>query len=132
MGIIKSILSILRFDSFGSDFNLSVGDVWSYETRPEEQSSTLTILKIEELQRVRIVHIRIDGLKMKGPNGLIDSIEHLPFDEAALKKYLHSKVSSSKSLPDFSEGYQQWKDEEGGVFTISVREAVGILEQAFQ
>ena len=111
---------------------LQVGEVWTYKTRPGEESSTVTILKREELAGKPVIHIRVDGLKVKNshaPKGLSDSIPHMPFDEAALTRSLVKKLKSVEKLPDFSEGYAEWKNAKGGVFTIPLKDAVSFIEQ---
>src|SRR6185295_6191348 len=62
-----------------------VGQVWRYDNRPGEDSSTLTILKIEKYEKGdTIIHIRIDGVRIYNPqlpSGYSDFIAHLPYSE---------------------------------------------------
>ena len=64
-----------------------VGQVWKYNNRLGEDSSTLTILKIEKYEKGdTIIHIRVDGVKIYSPQaatGYSDFIGHLPFSEKA-------------------------------------------------
>ena len=90
------------------------GQVWKYNNRPGEDSSTLTILKIEKYEKGdTIIHIRVDGIKLYNPNvesGYSDFIGHLPFSEKTISKSVTKLVGQNTNLPDFSEGYNQWKD----------------------
>jgi hypothetical protein len=134
MKLIGLILGLFGFASAfaSSSLKLEVKDVWSYDTRPGEETSTVTVLKREELQGKSIVHIRIDGLKVKNPrakSGISDSIPHMPLDENALKQSLRKKVKTTEKIPDFAEGYAEWKNAKGGFFTITLKEAVSFVEQ---
>jgi hypothetical protein len=108
------------------------GQIWSYHTRAQDEGSTLTILKLETLDRIagRVVHIRVEGVRLGGDAlepAAPTAIAHLPFEEAALRASVIDLVSFVEVLPDFSEGYAQWQQDEGGVFTVAVREAVGFV-----
>lgn len=129
-------LLLLLAGHANAEVDLQVGQIWSYEARPGEEASTLTILKIESDPVLgRIVHIRLDGLRVKAPaapGGTTDTVMHLPFSESSLRGSLRSPAGKAEPLPDFEEGYETWKsafDEgEAGVFTVPVREAVGFIE----
>jgi|SRR5688572_15875631 len=109
-----------------------VGQVWKYNNRPGEDSSTLTILKVEKHEKGdTVIHIRVDKIKLYNPNvagGYSDFIGHLPFSEKAISKSVTTLVRQNKNLPDFSEGYNQWKeawdDGKGGYWTIDLKEAI--------
>jgi hypothetical protein len=118
-------------DTDASEFK--VGEVWNYKTRPGENSSTIVILKVETAPGwSNIVHVGVVGLRIKGPEGTQDTVPHMPFDEAAVKKSVTTKVSDNGKLTNFQEGYGLWRDAassgKGGVFTISVAEAVAAIE----
>ena len=110
-----------------------VGQVWNYKTRPGEGSSTLVILKVETAPGwSNIVHVGVVGLKINSPKGTQDTVPHMPFDEAAVKTSVTTKVSDKGKLTDFREGYGIWSaaasSGKGGVFTIPVAEAVAAIE----
>ena len=47
------------------DAKYKPGQVWSYKTRPNEQKSTVTILRVDETaQAKRIVHIRVEHVQL--------------------------------------------------------------------
>ena len=45
-------------------------------------------------------------------------------------------ISENNNLPDFKEGYENWKEafenKKGGIFTITVSEAVKFVEETMQ
>ena len=122
-------------DTEKSEFK--IGQVWNYKTRPGEESSTLVILKVETAPGWNtIVHVGVVGLKIKGPKGNQETIPHLPFDEIAIKKSVTTKSSDNGELTDYQAGYQQWNaaasSGKGGVFTISVVEAIALVEDGLK
>lgn len=119
-------------DTNKSEFK--VGQVWNYKSRPSEDSSTLIILKVETAPGWKtIIHVGVTGLKIKTPKNTQDTIPHLPFDEAAIKNSVTTKAADNGKPTDFQEGYGLWRDAassgKGGVFTISVAEAVATIEE---
>jgi len=111
-----------------------VGQVWNYKARPGEDSSTLVILKVETAPGWNtIVHVGVADLRIKGPKGIQDTVPHLPFDENAVKLSVTTKVSDKGKLTEFKEGYELWRTAassgKGGVFTVSVAEAVAAIEE---
>ena len=82
------------------------GQVWSYQTRPGEDASTLTVLRVEEApEKKRIVHIRVDRIQLKncagGPGP--DTAGHMPFAREALDASV-IKVLRTGDVPD----YKKW------------------------
>lgn len=118
------------------DPKYSPGQVWAYRTRPGEERSTLTVLRVEPAKRFgTIVHVAVDGLAIRNPNapgGVIERAAHLPFAKEALDRSVVRPLRESGPLPEYEEGYQQWRRAfdagEGGIFTITVREAVALFE----
>lgn len=82
------------------------GDIWAYNTRPGEEASTLTILKIESYPHYgTVVHIRVDGIRMINPvtGGEFTAMPHLPFQAEALQRSLTRRVGETAQIPDFSQ-----------------------------
>jgi hypothetical protein len=116
------------------DTKFAPGQVWEYKTREHEKSSTLTILKIESLPRVgTIIHVRVDGVRLRnctdGPEP--DKFEHMPFSRDAVGRSVTKMLKEGK-VPDFRDGYDEWRKACGGVYTITVAEAVEVGEEAFR
>jgi len=140
---------ILLFSFFGlfgqnkkseskNTIELKSGQVWKYNTRKGEEKSRVIILKVEDYQkRGQIVHIAVNGLKIKNKHiegGISKEIGHLPFDQETIEKSLTELESTTDELPDFMDGYLQWKEafdnEKGGVFTIDIKEAVDFVDKS--
>jgi hypothetical protein len=119
------------------DDKFNVGQIWNYNTRPGEENSTLTILKVEKYDSLGIViHIYVSGLKLKNnqkPGGYTDDIGHLPLSKEAVLKSVTHLVSEHNKLPDFQEGYTTWKtafnSNKAGIFSIDVSEVVKYVEE---
>jgi len=108
----------IQCESLSSIDNFKVGQIWKYNNRQGEDSSTLTVLKIEKCHKTfdsisssdTVIHIRIDKIKLKNSKGEYSySIEHLPCSEKALSKSVATVVGENSSLPDFSNEYDRWK-----------------------
>ncbi len=117
---------------------LKSGQIWKYNTRKGEEKSRVVILKVEDYgKRGQIVHISVNGVRIKNEHiegGISKEIEHLPFDNETIIKSLTELESKTENLPDFMDGYLQWKEafisEKGGVFTIEVKEAIDFVEKS--
>lgn len=117
-----------------------VGQIWKYANRDNEDSSTLTILKIEKYDKGdTIIHIRVDGVKIYSPQsatGYSEFIGHLPFSAKAISKSVTKLVGQNNNLPDFSDGYKQWKEawdnDKGGYWTIDLKEAIEGVDKVNQ
>ena len=113
------------------------GQVWSYKTRPKEESSRITILKVEPHANLGdIVHIRVSDVKMQSPaapDGLAKVIHHSPFAEEAIDASVVELLAEDVELPDFAEGYDLWRESfdkgEAGVFTIPVAQSIEAMER---
>jgi protoporphyrinogen oxidase len=120
-----------------TDSKYKAGQVWSYKTRPQEPNSTLTVVKVESGGKLgTIVHISLQGLKVKNArqkDGFSDTISHLPFSEKAIDQSVVELVKADATLPAYEDGYKQWKQAfdagKGGIFTITVKEAVEGIEK---
>jgi len=112
-----------------------VGQIWEYETRDSEDASTLTIVALQNHDELGgIINVFIDSVKIKNPsaeNG-ISTIQHLPFSKEAIDKSVTKLKGKTDQLPDYKEGYNEWKKafdaRDAGVFTITVKEAVEGME----
>jgi hypothetical protein len=101
-----------------TDEKYSPGQVWSYKARPGEAASTVTILNVESLPKLgEIIHIRIDGIALKNCSGgpSPNNIAHTPFSRDAIENGVTRLVKVDPDLPDFQEGYKDWRDHCGGV-----------------
>jgi hypothetical protein len=111
-----------------------VGQIWSYKTRPNEKKSSFIVLKVESHPKLgKIIHIALRDLKLRKPNGeFIETAQHLPFAEEAIDKSAVKLLKEKADLPDYEEGYGIWReafdDGKAGIYTITVAEAVDVME----
>ncbi len=131
------LLSLTLVASIASASDFSVGQIWDYQTRENEVGSRLTIVQIDELKGQEIIHISVEGLKIRSPQsptGYGNSVSHLPIAPEALRASVTKLSGKTRSLPDYREGYQMWREafdsDKGGFFTISVADCVEYMEQA--
>jgi len=114
--------------------HLQVGQEWQFEGRPADPDPTLIIVRIEELPTLgEVVHVSVRGVRINNPRvagGFSDNLPHMPFSRAAIQRSVTKLVHDSVALPSYEAGYEQWKKAHGGVFTISVREALDFAERA--
>ncbi len=116
------------------DSKFSPGQVWEYKTRQNEENSTLTILKVESLPKVgTIVHVRVDKIRLRNCTGGPEpnKFEHMPFTRDAIERSV-THMAKQGSVPEFREGYDEWRKACGGVYTITVAEAVKASEEVFR
>jgi len=132
--IIMTLFSIVGHAQ-ASDY--SEGQVWAYKTRPGEEKSTVLINKVESNKKLgRIFHISVSRVRVKNKHiegGITSELPHFPVSEETLKKSLTKLVGKSKPNPDYIEGYNTWKEAfdagQAGIFTISVSEIIGFVEE---
>jgi hypothetical protein len=122
-----------------TDGKFRIGDVWEYITRPGEESSRLTIVRIDKSPELGvIIHVGVDKIKLancsSGPEP--DSIPHMPFARSALDASVRKRVATNQPLPSFEGGYQDWRTaylrKSAGIYIISVADAVSVAEKTFQ
>jgi hypothetical protein len=109
------------------------GQVWQYKTRQGEEHSRITVLRVERLPKVGvIVHVRVNRIGLRncagGPEP--DNFQHMPFTKDALDRSVTKLEKGSVDIPDLS-GYEQWRADCGGVYTITVAEAIKAAEYTF-
>jgi hypothetical protein len=115
-----------------------VGETWNYRTRPGEEGSLLTVLRVESSPKLGvIVHVSLDGLRIENPaapGGVSEGIGHMPFAEAAIDKSVTRRAASGVPVTAGDEGYKEWRRAfdagDAGIFTITVAEAVDHMAEA--
>jgi len=120
------------------DDTFKVGQVWKYNTRKNEENSTIKILKIEKYEKTGIViHISASNVRVKNPyeiNSFYEELEHFPLSKNAILNSVTSLISEENILPDYKDGYNTWKEEfdnkTGGIFSIPIKEAIQYFEEA--
>lgn len=119
-----------------SSTKYQVGQVWNYKTRTSEPNSTFTVVRVEDSGIGVIVHIYIDNVNVRtNPENeeLTSVISHSPFSEAALDSSVIELKTSVSQLPEYKEGYEEWKNlflqGNASVFTIPIKQSIKYMEQ---
>jgi hypothetical protein len=104
------------------------GQVWAFHASTVAPGATLTILRVENHEQFgKIVHISVSGVRL--PKGGT-SIGHMPFAEASIDRSVTKMIHDGDGIVKTNEGYDQWREERGGVFTISVADGINSIKQA--
>jgi len=120
-----------------ADSDFRPGQEWAYRTRPGEESSTLTVLRVERAPKLGvIVHVCVDGVRIGNPTSSAQPMRHLghlPMSEDAVRRSVTRKLRDDAPLPGFEDGYEIWRDAydqgEGGAFSIPVAEVVAAIAE---
>jgi len=122
-----------------TDEKFKVGDVWEYQTRKGEEHSRITILRVDQSPELgTIIHVAVDNIRLANCDGgpEPDSIPHMPFARKALRGSVSKKAASDQRLPDYEEGYREWRQayeqKRAGIYVIGVADAVSVAEKTFQ
>jgi len=122
-----------------TDAKFKPGDVWEYATREGEEHSALTVLKVETSPELGlIVHIGVERIKLANCHGgpSPESVPHMPFARKALDDSVTKKLASNRPLPNFREGYEEWKEayskKKAGIYIVRVASAVGVAEKTYR
>jgi hypothetical protein len=116
-----------------NDSKFRPGQVWQYNTRSHEKASTLTILRVESLLKRVIIHVRVDKVQLRNCTGgpEPDNFQHMPFTREAIERSV-TKLIKESDVPEFQDGYDEWRKACGGVYTITVAEAIKVNEETFR
>lgn len=104
---------------------IAEGQVWTFKHAPSD-TARVAIVRIEPYGDGQAVHVSIYGLP-NNPPGFAGEIAHMPFDRAVLEASLDvlTEETARTDLP-FRSGYAQWRRARGGVFTLSLIEAINV------
>jgi hypothetical protein len=125
--------------SAATDEKFKVGDEWEYRTRKSEEKSTLTILKVESSPELGIiVHVAVNKIRLANCHGgpSPDSVPHMPFARRALDDSVTKKIASDRPLPNYEDGYNEWKEaysrKQAGIYVVPVSKAVAVAEKTYR
>jgi hypothetical protein len=63
-------------------------------------------------------------------------VPHVPFARKALEVSLSEQIGVAQSLPDYRNGYEEWKSacskKHAGIYIIEVRDAVSVVESTYR
>lgn len=111
------------------------GQVWSLKSTPPT-TAKVVIGRIEDWNNKVVVHVSIVDIpapKTSPGSGRSTNIGHMPFERSALANSVDRLLATNATLePNFESGYAQWKDAKGGIFTISVPQAIEAVFQVLE
>jgi hypothetical protein len=107
----------------------AVGQVWAYDTAPEDKGSLIQIREIEQIgpadAPMTVYHISMSGVAVSQDKPV--GIGHLPVSRATLDASVTRLVADAPPFDDYTKGKAEWQAAEGGVFTISLKEIAEIV-----
>jgi hypothetical protein len=103
----------------------AAGQRWTYRSREQDAGSTLVIGSVQKrLLKSTIVHVMVDGVVCATSADPI-VISHMPFSKQAIDASVIELVETGvEAGPQFEEGIATWREHNGGVFDLTVAEAV--------
>lgn len=116
------------------------GQKWRCKARAYEPNACFIVGRVHvdaETGEI-IVHVRLKNVKIKNPfhpQGLMRTIDHLPFSAYALDQSALELIDTDVPMPmPFNwRGYQHWmeayEEGKGGFFSVPIREALNGFEQ---
>ncbi len=130
--LIFAILSLAAFFAnpvaAATDTPFAVGQVWTLKGDAYE-TTRVEIGKTEIWDDGKpIVHITVFNAPVTDDANTVvahTTVGHMPYAEDALRRSVGTLVESNASpYPDFAGGYDMWKQAKGGVFTVTVQQAI--------
>lgn len=108
------------------------GQVWEYRTRPGDEGSLLKIQRIERDPAFEksgpVYHISVVGFHLQNPT-VLPMLPHAPVTKQTLDASVTALSKSDRPFPPAEAGIEEWRQAQGGVFTISVAEIIDILDR---
>lgn len=120
-----------------TDSKFKIGQVWKYNTRPNEDDSVFSVVRVENESKLgNIIHISVRNLKIKNPHapsGFGDLIGHMPMAESALAESVTELSSEKPDLSTYEDGYKQWREAfdagQAGIWKLPLAECVAAMEE---
>lgn len=115
---------------------VQVGQVWTIRDAHRSEVR-LVVGRIEPWKNGSIaIHVSLSGLGdivMKNGETFTGTISHMPFERSVLISSLDQMTGADAQIdPGFQEGYGEWQSNDGGIFTISVAEAISLMLSMLQ
>jgi hypothetical protein len=109
---------------------LKAGQMWSIKP-PAPTTAKVIIGRLENWHGNEIVHVSVVDIPIGGSEDVspqTTTLGHAPFDKAALVSSL-DKLLADGQLPseDILDSIAEWRAANGGVWTVSVAEVLGVI-----
>ncbi len=109
------------------------GQEWSIKSA-SPLPAKVVVGRVETWQDKTVVHVSILDVPIQAGTpgaGAITEIAHMPFEKSALAASVDRLVATGVSpSPNFEAGYEGWQSAKGGVFTITVPQAIDFASEA--
>ena len=113
---------------------LHAGQEWSYRSRSQDTLSTVVIGQLENHPDLgRIVHCLVRNVYLSDSEAVggasLNQLSHIPISEAAFRDSLIEKIAEGIDWSEMNEGVRTWREASGGVFSVSLKEVVQIVDE---
>jgi hypothetical protein len=105
----------------------SAGQVWSYNSRPQDAGSLIKIQQVEETPAGTIYHISYIGIQIRP--GVMTVLQHAPVSQKTLDSSVTKQVADPGTFPEASAGIEEWRQARGGIFTITLSKIADIVSE---
>jgi len=99
---------------------LKKGQMWSYKSC----NDTKSYIKLIRLDNDDVIHIAIKNINILGE---IVNIDHMPFVKSVVSDSLIDFLGMDNDESEL-ELVEEWEKLNGGVYKISIQEAIGLVE----
>jgi len=112
----------------------AAGQVWEYRSRPQDTGSLIKIWQVENASTGPIYHIGLSGIKPAVINDQIYTFNfvHLPMSKQSLDQSVTRQSTSKAEFVPIESGIAEWRSANGGVFTISIAQALDFAESTIR
>jgi hypothetical protein len=119
--------AIVAVGATQSQPDLAEGQEWSIKSA-SPTTAKIVIDRIESWKNQTVIHVSIIDIPASsselGANH-VTRIDHIPFEQTALAASVDKLLSTGIAPPpNFEIGYKQWKENNGGIYTISVMQVL--------
>lgn len=107
--------------------DFAVGQEWLIKSI-HPGTAKVIIGRIEPWRDKVAVHVSIVDLPAPQEGALrISQIAHAPFEKSALAASVDKLIATGvPPAENFDSGYQQWKENKGGIYTVPIAQALGL------
>jgi len=128
--LMSNMTCATELSSVPPELKLAVGQEWSIKSSPAS-ATRIVIGRIEPWRDKVVVHVSILNVVISAnPTMTVSEIAHAPFEESALARSLDQMTATSRSpSSQFESGYAQWKEQHGGIYTVTVSEMISLAIQ---
>lgn len=112
----------------GQDPDLAPGQMWSIKS-DVPTTAKIIVGRIETLNGKVTIHVSVVDIPIPrgAPEGL-RFVDHMPFEQSALVASLNQPLATGvPTAPNFEVGYAKWRSANGGIFTVSVSQAIKLM-----